>query len=361
MRKVRDGFTILEIILVLAISTLLFMSISIGLGQRISTSRYETAVNEAAEYFRGVYSAVLNTENTRFGTEGIRNYCTLASAAFSTRNEDFFATPNTTLSNIADNREAGAPGRSDCAIYGKLLLFGAEDNTSSDNTAGRVFVFDVVGEVISPKKDADGTSQLDKMQDYTTIEALSALHADYLAAVPENPDSASPTCYVAPAGSYTTYQPSWGTKFTTADYGDTSSSTKDTPFVGMVMIVRSPITGNVSTFFAEQDSVFYKTATGGSSYTLNDLVSQNMSISCSGLEKTSIEPFSLSSFMSAFSEEQRVDGFCMSSDDFYVAVSNRRKFIRFIPNGQNASAVKLIESDVVDDTQEDYNPCARRG
>ncbi|MBR3177474.1 prepilin-type N-terminal cleavage/methylation domain-containing protein, partial [Candidatus Saccharibacteria bacterium] len=51
----KKGFTLLEVVLVVAISTLLFMSVTIGIGSRISSGRYETASTEIVDYLRDVY------------------------------------------------------------------------------------------------------------------------------------------------------------------------------------------------------------------------------------------------------------------------------------------------------------------
>ena len=368
MKKSRSGFTILETVLVLAISTLLFMSVTIGIGRRIATGRYETASNEVADYFRDIYSATLNTENARLEDENARDYCTLASATIASgsvstdKQNDFFVESGQSISTLSSDPTSGYPGRSNCAIYGKILFFGAKN----DDAINKVYSFDVVGEVVSAKKDnITNRSQLDELQDKPVLDILKEVRADYLASVPQNLTSGSGNCYVSPAGSYAAYESDWGTQFTTANFGEGTGRDKGDPFVGMVMIVRSPATGDVSTFFYEGD-VFYETNDSIGGLNLDNLISSESDPElalggCGGiLSSSSIASYSLARQIDKFPETpettyddgtEKYNGFCIDSDDFYVSISGVKKFVEFLPNGQNASAIKLDESE--------SNPCRR--
>ena len=367
----KKGFTLLEVVLVVAISTLLFMSVTIGIGSRISSGRYETASTEIVDYLRDVYTIALNTENAREGIEGARTYCTLYGAwekgSEETTGKPLFVNTDKTAfsSNIADTDVE--PGRTNCAIYGKAIYFGAED--------GKVHVFDVVGDTVTNNKEETGTTgvyttELKGLEGKTVLDQLETVRADIFAAIPSNISDIryinfSSSCPISPAGSESTYEPNWGALFKTANFGDSASggstSRKNTDdFIGMVMIVRSPASGNVSTFFYERPD-------GDGNW---EFLDSNFNMDYCGTykdgssEKAFIEEYSPVELIKDQNKRRddltrsytvpEYNGFCIGSDDFYVAISGQKKYVEFIPGGQNASAIKLIESN-----DKEENPCLR--
>lgn len=363
----KKGFTLLEVVLVVAISTLLFMSVTIGIGSRISSGRYETASTEITDYLRDVYTVALNTENSREGLEGARKYCTLYSAT----NTSEEATVSNAIPLYTNEKKANGtdtkidtqdlyPGRTNCAIYGKAMYFGAKD--------GKVHVFDVVGNAVNnyKKTDVNGkeTTMLKGLEEKTVLEQLKDVRADIFAALPENIKAAnlendlSNYCRPSFAGKESTYEPNWGALFETANFGGSTSRDSGGNFIGMVMIVRAPASGNVSTFFYEQPS------NGGGWEFLDDPDSlYSDGDSCGDYNKESsaykdiVDKYSPVQLMNAQNDggtSPENTGFCIGSDDFYVAISGRKKYVEFIPGGQNASAVKLVESN-----DKEENPCLR--
>lgn len=386
MKDTKAGFTLLEVILVVAISTLLFMSVVIGIGSRIATGRYETASTEITDYLRDVYTIALNTENNREGIEGAREYCTLYSATKingKTGNKLFVNSDLNSDNPPAIKATDVEPGRTNCAIYGKALYFGAKD--------GEVHVFDVVGDAISNtlKKDSsgniieengEGVTDLKEMENMSVLKQLEYVRADIFAAIPEVNNSQELSiltslnnCRISPAASQTTYRPNWGALFKTANFGGDTSRNANNDFVGMVMIVRAPATGNVSTFFYERPERDndqwdgFLAVARRSDVWLNIFDDDNQnSIGCGPYSenesdyKDFVEKYSPVQLMQQQKNREDNDpgsvpkneGFCIGSDDFYVAISGLKKFVEFIPGGQNASAIKLNES-----TSKEENPC----
>ena len=364
----KKGFTLLEVILVVAISTLLFMSVTIGIGSRISSGRYETASTEITDYLRDVYTVALNTENSREGLEGARTYCTLYGAMKEgpeeTTGKPLFVNTEKTATSPDIATTDVEPGRTNCAIYGKAIYFGAED--------GKIHVFDVVGDTVTnnkkPTSEGIYTTELKELEGKTVLKQLEAVRAGIFAAIPEGVNSsnianlnAMSNCALSPAGSESTYEPNWGALFKTANFGGSTSRDSSDDFIGMVMIVRSPVSGNVSTFFYERpDKYDWEFLDQGS--TSDHLGSP---VECAALPTSSPG----ANFVKAYSpvelikdqDKRREDdpttvpdhtGFCIGSDDFYVAISGQKKYVEFIPGGQNASAIKLIESN-----DKEENPC----
>ena len=371
MKEFKSGFTLLEVVLVVAISTLLFMSVVIGIGSRIATGRYETASNEITDYLRDVFTVTLNTENSREGVEGARQYCTLYGA---TDLSEVAGTEKTGKKLFVDNTVGSGtvvatdinPGRTNCAIYGKAIYFGAED--------GRVHVFDVIGDTVTNNlfKDEKGefTTELKQLEGKSILKQLEDVRADIFAAIPNTSNGSNlnnifgNSCRLSPAGSHSTYEPNWGALFRTANFGGNTSRGDADDFVGMVMIVRAPATGNVHTFFYEHPGSNNNNDVWKFIEEFDDYSASN--VGCGRLANDSSEYKNL---VKAYSPVQLMEdqgsreltdpdtvpentGFCVGSDDFYIALMGLKKYVEFIPGGQNASAVKLNES-----TVKGENPC----
>ena len=63
-RRVRRGFTLVEVSLFLAVTGLLFIGIVAGVQGSMSQQRYNDSVQSFAEFLRSAYSQVMNVENS---------------------------------------------------------------------------------------------------------------------------------------------------------------------------------------------------------------------------------------------------------------------------------------------------------
>lgn len=109
MRRQRKGFTLIEVSLFLAITGVLFLSVTIGVQNSIYQQRYSDVVQSFADFMRGVYDEVLNVQS------------------------------------LSDGRH----GR---AIYGKLVTFG---ETTDKQT---VYVYDVIAQAVGSGDLGGGTT-----------------------------------------------------------------------------------------------------------------------------------------------------------------------------------------------------------
>ena len=98
MKRLRRGFTIIEVSLFLAITALVFAGIAVGTQNSIFQQRYNDAVQSFAEFLRTIYSQVTNVQSESTGT-------------------------------------------SDKAIYGKLVIFGEKSGKNEINT------YNVIGDI----------------------------------------------------------------------------------------------------------------------------------------------------------------------------------------------------------------------
>ena len=109
MKKFGRGFTLVEVSLFIAITGLLFIGIAVGTQNSIFQQRYNDSVQSFAEFLRGVYSEVTNVQNDVTG------------------------------------------GKSEQAIYGKLVTFGESKNFGGGfNSENAIFSYNVIGNIKEP-------------------------------------------------------------------------------------------------------------------------------------------------------------------------------------------------------------------
>ncbi len=198
-KKSIKGFTIIEVTLVLAVSALLFAGLVINVTNNISTQRYATTVQDFNSFLKQVYNQVANTQiNSRSSGTTERSSCTIDGAESVVQN---------TLNNSGS-------GRTNCSVYGKLVVFG--DTSESDNT---IYVYDVIGEAVDLKNPISANSE---------IEAYRAVKMGILAVEQGKLTS-----------NYYTYVPDWQGLIE-----DTNGET----LLSAILVVRSPLSGTIHTY-----------------------------------------------------------------------------------------------------------------
>lgn len=172
------GFTMIEVAIFLAITGALFVGIAVGTQNSIFQQRYNDAVQNFAEFLRSAYSQTMNVQS-----EG--------------------------------------DGRTNEAIYGKLVSFGETEDLAGEDITNMdyIYSYNVVGEI----KDVDVKG---------AREILSALNANV---VRKGSDGE-----YQPVGWVEDYRPRWASAIQNTN--DTSS------FEGALLIVRHPSSGTVYTF-----------------------------------------------------------------------------------------------------------------
>lgn len=121
-----DGFTIIEVMLFLAITAFLIMGILIGTGTSINTQRYRDSVSSLQSFFQEQYSEVSNVENDRSDTLSCNG-----------------------VSNL---------GQSDCVILGKYIA-------SDSGNSGSLVIKSVIG-TIPPSQVVNNNNDVDVLKQY---------------------------------------------------------------------------------------------------------------------------------------------------------------------------------------------------
>ena len=255
MKKGKRGFTLIEVSLFLAISGLLFLGVTIGVQNSIYQQRKNDTVQNFVEFLRGVYGEVTNVQN------------------------------------------ATAQGRSDQAMYGRLVTFGESHDLAGNPVASRneAFVYTVIGKV--------RTSQSGAAKELLFGEG--GLGANVVEVEKQGNEIKS----VKLAGFANSYIPKWSAQIEPPCNGSNCDGSY-VPLKGMLLIVRHPVSGEVYTYYAK-DKVLE----------IND-----------GVRTKSVN----FDFLAQGFEPQQVD-FCLNSEP-----GNRnsaRIDVRIDKNARNASAV----------------------
>ncbi|MBQ6396224.1 hypothetical protein IJH89_01405 [Candidatus Saccharibacteria bacterium] len=222
-KRFLGGFTIIEVSLFLALSGMLMVGLIATSNRSIARQRYNDTVNDVADYFRGVYSDVMNVS-----------------------------------SDLPLGQATGGAGRSDQAVYGKLLLFGP-DNARAGSYSN-IVAYDIVGKAIT----SDALN--------TAINNAASTDTRSLILCPPAP--ANPSCQI---GASIFREDAAGTPYKrtvhTIPWESSLENTSDnTPFSGAVLILRSPISGTIRTYVSATDpfgaaaitsSNFYNVMSGG--------------------------------------------------------------------------------------------------
>lgn len=270
----RHGFTLIEVSLFLAISGLLLIGIIAGTQSSISAQRFKDSVQNFAEFLRSVYSEVNNPQNT--GTN---------------------------------------MGRSDYAIYGRLISFGQKRTTTGaiiPDYEQRIYVYDVIGQ-----SDSIGTGSV--------AEALRAANANVII---ENKDASGNTTSVSFAGNVREYIPTWGAAI------DDAGKTNGTPYAGSILIVRHPRSGTISTLVSSDVININKI-----------VIDANNSKNFTNAQKM------LKDKLNSFGAS--VVNFCVNPNGPNLTADVRRN-VRLLSNARNASGVELINQD------DDNNACLKK-
>lgn len=185
-RRVRRGFTLVEVSLFLAVTGLLFIGIVAGVQGSMSQQRYNDSVQSFAEFLRSTYSQVMNVENSK-GSGG---------------------------------------GQTNQAVYGKLIVFGESQDFQGNNNDDRAaYVYTVVGE-----------AKFESNSGSSVIEALKDAKANVIVGQSDGK--------INFAGIAEQYITRWGAEIQTTDGWNNGYR----PFRGAVLIVRHPNSGTVFTY-----------------------------------------------------------------------------------------------------------------
>lgn len=304
------GFTVVETTLVLAISVATLMAFIITISSRVGRERYKDSTNSFVDFLRRMYSETINVENGRSGSIDSQNdYCTFAGEYAASQGQ-----------NSKNPESDGYPGRSGCAIYGKLITFG-EDYGTTEEDKQMVYAYDLIGRAI------DVNHPLKSNGDIT--RQLADVNADVFTFI-KNSDN---TCSVLPVGMVEKYDPAWSSSI--------ENTTRGEQFKGAVLITRSPNSGAMHTYVLE-----------GKTLAIQKTISDNQSVSCGdvvSLYKNIDEnsKTNINGYLANGDFKIKEADFCIGSGESFMALPIiKRNNVRITADGHNSTAVELVETDL---------------
>ena len=194
MKRGKLGFTLIEVAIFLAITGALFAGVMVGVQNSIYQQKTNDSVQSFVEFLRTAYAGVTDVQNT-------------------------------------------AGGRSEKAIYGKLITFGESRDLAGERVDGNneIFVYTVIGDT----GDSNGKG---------TFEALKALNAS-ITRVVTNEEGEN---VIELAGIAESYLPKWAAEIEPPCDNEGLASCEFRPVKGMMLILRHPNSGTVTTFWSDE-------------------------------------------------------------------------------------------------------------
>ena len=252
IKRVRRGFTLVEVSLFLAITAAIFVSIAVGTQNSIFQQRYNDAVQNFAEFLRSTYSQVSNVQSEGTGRTGL-------------------------------------------AIYGKLIVFGVNEEENKNEITS----YNVIGKIGDESSGGD------------VLTRLAGLNANVI--IQDGSD-------FKPVGWVENYTPRWASQIqTVAAWEDDGYGI----FQGMLLIVRHPSSGTIYTFVDKSGTI-----------DVDEMIKQSEAL---GAEKNYLKPL-LEPATRGFEKDDVV--FCVNPNG--AERSSLRRGIRITAGARNASGVEIL-------------------
>ena len=323
-QETQTGFTIIEVMLTLAITGAVFVGALLGVSSTIARQRYKDVVDNTYELIRSQYNLVNRVSIEQRDKDDVCNGITTVSGTHSIANK--------------------GRGRSVCNVYGVAVTLGLDDGKVVQTTSIIGWDLAAYKKHISEGKpiDFDPDAEIAGKSDIELLGLLSATN------VYENASHSN--CSVADL--LTNEELHYGARLQTTETGNK-------PIKATILIIRSPRDGSVHTYIYDYSTIDSKAAT--------DYSKLRSDISC----KDSVKGSGGASTVGVYIHDEIINhpenfkantdlNICIESQDMLATIGKRR-MIRIAADGHNSSAVELVDMDSqvkkADGTMEDLNKC----
>lgn len=337
----RQGFTIIEVMLFLAVSGFLLVGILAGTGSSLANQRYKDAVQDLADILRSQYSYVSETQvaTREFGNDSI---CYGLTSSNITEDADgqidsYFNTIQREKANSISGR-----GRTNCVVYGVVVTL------SNDRIQTTTLIGEDYRTRVKEIEAAGGTIDETK-SDLAILSDMSAnnLSVDCSAAAVIT-NNTSNSCRIRTAGALRTSRTKWSTNMLTPK----TDTTDGEALKATVVIFRSPRDGAIRTYAmndvirnhmnqeVDYEAINAANNGSGSSYDGGTLLDH------SGIHKYFAEAANNEASTTPSSDpfNQNDVIICVGSADLQ-SYSSHRRMIRIRGAGHSSSAVELVDMD----------------
>ena len=296
----QKGFTIIEVMLVLALTGLLFVGLVAGFSGNLARQRYKDSVQDVAEQLRSLYSLVFNPRVE------IRDKSNSACYGLSSGGYE-----------IGDKVNANR-GRSNCIVLG--VVASIHKDTIETTT--------LIGRDVS-RDDLSGMSEL---------QVLQHAQANNLVAIGSN----ATNCKITTGGEMGLYTMKWGSRLTQLDNRDKSVR-------ATLLIYRSPRNGSIHTYVWDgvvEDTTSSRDPEGNFEPISYQKYEQNP-INCSSANNVKLNNEGIYKYINSsnFHEDSSHDLIlCVEAGDGMTYDGHRRQ-IRVHAGGSSSLAVELIDTE----------------
>lgn len=301
--------------LFLAISAMMFAGLVFNTSRNIASQRYSASVQDFVTFLRNVYNEVEDAQiANRSAVTTARNSCTLDAAHSAVT--------------LGSGNDLAATGRSDCSVYGKLVTFGENQDTSK-----AIHVYDVLGNIVDARHPVEASTELNSYGGYFTEDGKTKKGV-FMGIFSLDGGTNS-------AGVFTNYTLASSSYTHTLDWDAWVETTADTNtrFTGALLIVRSPLSGVIHTFYRN-----YSASAINISQAYSNAASSFGSVSAAyaafAFNSEGIAAH-LSSQISGYTNTSDIN-FCINSDD---RRGQRRRNIRITADASNSSEIILVAAD----------------
>ncbi len=301
-----SGFTIIEVMLSLAVSGLVLVGALIGVSSTIARQRYRDVIETTASLLRQQYEYVSRVQIQQRTDDEV---CDSISGVIGTYNDG---------SNMIGR------GRSKCSVYGVVVTLGLDGGK-------RMQTANLIGTEYNAYRNSLIAAGKDPDEEIKTMNDLQLFHALHLTDVYNKDNS---TCTVTNLLNDETYR--WDASIETTE--------KDVPARVTLLIVRSPRTGAIHTYVmdysgrasAYEPFDYTAIAPGLCSNTQGGVLKATVK---DGLSNSQNNSGAINSFQA--NKEVKL---CIKSEDA-LATFGKRRMIRIVADGHNSSAVELVDMD----------------
>ena len=322
--RLKKGFTIIEVVLFLAISAAIFAAVMSNTSSAVARRRYNETVSGFVEELRNAYSATVNVENYRVKTEDSSYFCSVT-AGFLNGGLTINSPIDTSVTNPnADNY----PGRTKCAVYGQVITFGED----SDKGSSDIHRYDLIGVALTEDIVPDKTSD-------EVLYGLQHVGANIVTMTQVPSNVTNPTnCKASLAGTTGVFHPDWTGRIENRKKADDSAN-RDL-YHGAILIARSPLSATVHTYFYTATGDVSKDNPSDSTFDfyVQNWLSSTGTGSCNGFAAYKNKFAAINS--TKWRKDQNLD-LCIGSEDLF-STGGKRRAIRIHGDGSTESSVELL-------------------
>ena len=327
-KSIRVGFTIIEVMLFLALTGLLLSGVIVGLGNNLSRQRYNDAVEDVADILQDQYSFVSDIRiNTRTKAQDSSCYALVASDITGGDAASYFNSVAASKSKSISYR-----GRTNCVVYGAVVVINGKKNTiQTTELIGRDYT------TMAKQAEIDGTDFPDNLND---IDILRTVAKANNVAVHCPSKGSTANCFIHTADNLTTRTIKWGVRLVDEHDNDIKAT---------LLIFRSPRDGSIRTY------VWKNFVSVGDDAVDYEAMNANNSGSGVAYSASNLNRYGINSKITSANFKNNADLKICINTGTAQTYNEHQRMIKIIHNGAGQSAVQLVDLD----SREASDQCAK--